>query len=103
MYVRKIKEEMGDVHVAAMKKAPYLAPDFRYGERDSAWLASDSAHMLAESVLSWQTKSGGWSKRTNMWHPRERGMSYYSETDTWHYSPTFDNGATTGQLQFLGR
>jgi PelA/Pel-15E family pectate lyase len=28
-------------------------------------------------------------------------MSYYSETDTWHYTPTFDNGSTTGQLRLL--
>src|SRR5258708_33303075 len=32
---------------------------------------------------------------------RGRGMSYYSETEAWHYIPTFDNGATNGQLRFL--
>lgn len=84
-----------------MTKATYAAPDFRYGESSPAWLAGDSAQLLAQSVLTWQTKSGGWSKRTDMWHARAPGTSYYSETESWHYAPTFDNGATTGQLRFL--
>jgi len=90
-----------ELHNAPLVKAPYSAPDFRFGERSSAWLESDSGRTLATSVLTWQTKSGGWSKRTDMWKPRERGMTFYSETESWHYTPTFDNGATTGQLRFL--
>jgi PelA/Pel-15E family pectate lyase len=96
-----MRAELRAAGMDSTTKAPYLAPDFRYGERDATWLASDSAKMLAESVLTWQTPSGGWSKRTDMWHPRSPGMRYYSETETWHYTPTFDNGATTGQLRFL--
>ena len=84
-----------------MTRAPYSAPDFRFAERDDAWMKSDSARVMGEAVITYQTPSGGWSKRTDMTHPRARGMSYYSETDAWHYSPTFDNGATTGQLRFL--
>jgi PelA/Pel-15E family pectate lyase len=38
-----------------------------------------------------------------MTRPRRTGESYYSETDAWHYIPTLDNGATTGQLRFLQR
>ena len=93
--------ELAAEHQASMTKAPYSAPDFRFGDRGDPWLHSDSAVALAESVLTFQTPSGGW-KRTDMSRPRTRGMSYYSETDTWHYAPTFDNGATTGQLRLLG-
>jgi PelA/Pel-15E family pectate lyase len=86
-----------------MSKAPYAAPDFRYFDRSDAWLRSDSGRIVAEAVLTFQTPSGGWSKRTDMTRPRALGKSYYSETSDWHYIPTFDNGATTGQLRFLAR
>jgi len=53
-------------------------------------------------VLSFQTPSGGWSKRTDMrTRKRQPGESYYSESDGWSYIPTIDNGATTEQLRFL--
>jgi PelA/Pel-15E family pectate lyase len=86
-----------------MMKAPYRAPDFTYFNRPDAWFRGDSAQALGSAILTWQTPSGGWSKRTDMWQPRTTGMSYYSETSGWHYIPTFDNGATTGQLRFLAR
>ena len=95
--------ELRALHAATMTKAPYRAPDFRYGEREPVWFASDGALSLVTSVLSWQTPSGGWSKRTDMSHAREPGMAFYSETESWHYTPTFDNGSTTGQLRFLAQ
>lgn len=95
--------ELRAVKRTRMTKAPYRAPEFDSGTRDDAWLASDSARHLIEGVLSFQTPSGGWSKRTDMWTPRARGMSYYSESDAWHYIPTLDNGATMAQLMFLLR
>lgn len=52
----------------------------------------------AEAVLSYQTPSGGWSKRTDMRQQRNRGQHYGSEPD---YVPTFDNDATSTQLQWL--
>lgn len=86
-----------------MSKALYAAPDFRFFDRSDAWFQSDSARIVADAVLTFQTPSGGWSKRTDMTRPRALGTSYYSETPDWHYIPTFDNGATTGQLRFLAR
>ena len=97
-----LNAEVRGAHLDHMVLAPYLAPDFRFGERDAAWFSTDSAKQLARSVLTWQTPSGGWSKRTSMWNARPAGTSYYSETPTWHYMPTFDNGATSGQLRFVG-
>lgn len=52
----------------------------------------------AEAVMSFQTPSGGWSKRTDMRLPRQPGQHYGSEP---RYVPTFDNDATTTQVFWL--
>ena len=52
----------------------------------------------AEAILSYQTPSGGWSKRTDMRIARQAGQHFGSEPD---YVPTFDNDATSTQLQWL--
>ncbi|MEP6730973.1 MAG: pectate lyase, partial [bacterium] len=95
--------ELQAVGRTLMGKAPYKAPDFQYFNRSDEWFSSDSIPLMAYAVLSFQTPSGGWSKRTDMTSPRTPGMSYYSETPDWHYIPTLDNGSTTGQLRFLAR
>jgi PelA/Pel-15E family pectate lyase len=99
-----MQAELRSSGLARMTKAPYAAPMFDLaGERDDAWFHGEDARRLADAVITWQTPSGGWSKRTDMSRPRRAGESYYSETDAWHYIPTLDNGATTGQLRFLQR
>lgn len=95
--------ELRAAKLTQMIKAPYKAPNFAYFDKSEAWFRSDSARLLADAVLTFQTPSGGWSKRTDMTQPRAPGMSYYSETADWHYMPTFDNGATTGQVRFFAR
>lgn len=95
--------ELRAVGRTEMQKAPYKAPNFEYFDRSDAWFHSDSATLLGLAVVTFQTPSGGWSKRTDMTRPRSTGMSYYSETPDWHYMPTLDNGATTGQVRFLAR
>ncbi|MFC4656133.1 pectate lyase [Rheinheimera marina] len=50
------------------------------------------------AVLSYQTPSGGWSKRTDMSQPRAKGQWAGSEPG---YIPTFDNGATSSQMRWL--
>lgn len=95
--------ELRAAKLTQMIKAPYKAPNFEYFDQSEAWFRSDSARLVADAVFTFQTPSGGWSKRTDMTRPRAPGMSYYSETADWHYMPTFDNGATTGQLRFLVR
>ncbi|MBZ9612977.1 pectate lyase [Rheinheimera maricola] len=52
----------------------------------------------AEAVLSFQTPSGGWSKRTDMRIARQAGQQLGAEPD---YVPTFDNDATSTQLHWL--
>lgn len=52
----------------------------------------------AQAVLSFQTPSGGWSKRTDMRIARLSGQQFGSEAN---YVPTFDNDATSTQLHWL--
>lgn len=95
--------ELRSANRSAAVKAPYASAAFEYHERPEAWFQTDSARALADAVLTFQTPSGGWSKRTDMTRPREPGMNYYAESAGWSYIPTLDNGATTGQLRFLAR
>lgn len=56
---------------------------------------------IGDIILSYQTPSGGWSKRTDMSvKPRQSGQMLGVEE---HYIPTFDNGATTTQIWYLAR
>ncbi len=66
-----------------------------------AYFHTDDAQRIADIILSYQTPSGGWSKRTDMsLEPRQPGQMLGVEK---HYIPTFDNGATTTQIWFLAR
>jgi len=68
-------------------------------EPTSAYLQSPDAIRVAQVILSFQTPSGGWSKRTDMAGlPRQPGQMFGVENN---YIPTFDNGATTTQLRWL--
>lgn len=99
-----MEAELRAAGMMKMAKAPYRATEFDLvSDRAPEWFASDSAVRLADAVLTYQTPSGGWSKRTEMTEPRPRGTSFYSESAEWHYIPTLDNGATTNQLAFLHR
>ncbi len=56
---------------------------------------------LANIILSYQTPSGAWSKRTDMSKkPRALGQTYGVENK---YTPTFDNNATTTQIRLLAK
>jgi PelA/Pel-15E family pectate lyase len=70
-------------------------------EMTPAWFASPAARQLGEALITYQTPTGGWSKRINFTRPRARGESFSSE-DSWSWIGTLDNGATTEQLNFLG-
>lgn len=77
------------------------AKEFGFDEEmPLAWYNTDQAKALMEAVLSYQTPSGGWSKRTNMTQKRRPGMAYGTEKD---YIPTFDNNATSVQLKMLAK
>jgi PelA/Pel-15E family pectate lyase len=65
-----------------------------------AWFRGDSARRLADVIVSYQTPTGGWSKRIDFVRPRELGESWSAE-ERWTWVGTLDNGATTEQLRFL--
>lgn len=66
---------------------------------ESAFWSSPEAERMALAILSFQTPSGGWSKRTDMaTQPRQPGQMYGTEAD---YIPTFDNDATSTQILWL--
>lgn len=86
--------------------------------REAAFYKSDEASHIAETILSFQTSAGGWSKNLDMGGPaRLRGQSYAGANlapvssgpddfdkaadENWHYVGTLDNDATNTELHFL--
>lgn len=96
--------ELASIGATRMRRAQYASAAFDGGEgRPAAWFTTAEARRLADNLLTYQTPSGGWSKRVAYDSARAPGQSWYSESDGWSYIPTIDNGATTSQLWYLGR
>ena len=95
--------ELREAGQERMTRAPYMRRAFEItSQMRGSWMQTDSARRLAESILSFQTPSGGWSKHVDFTQgPRRVGQSYFSESDNWSYVGTIDNGSTTGQMLFL--
>ncbi len=88
-------------------------------DKDAAWYASAEARHIADVIVSFQTRSGGWGKNIDLSGPlRQRGQSYVSDNENklpspgdldlapdpaWHYVGTIDNDATVTQIRFLAR
>lgn len=68
--------------------------------RAPEWFRGEEARRTADAIVSFQTPSGGWSKRVALDRPRAPGESF-SAANGWSYVGTFDNGATTEHLRFL--
>ena len=83
-------------------KAP-VAKDFKMKREWSGdWFKTPEAATLANVMMSYQTPSGGWSKAVDYSRgPRPKGTAWTSQSQTFHYAATFDNRATTEQLNFL--
>lgn len=87
--------------------------------RPAEWYATLEARRIADSIVSFQTPAGGWSKNLNVAdHARRKGESFAPDNlsrylspgdfDTpadpkWNYVGTLDNDATTTELRFLGK
>jgi len=65
------------------------------------WYASAEARAVAESILLYQTDSGGWPKNRDMTAPPD--AAFLAETKFDHRAPTIDNDATFTQIRFLAR
>lgn len=87
------------------KTAPAIPPatkDFGFDiHQPREWFSTAEGKRIMENILSFQTPSGGWSKRTDMSKsPRQPGQAFGTEAE---YVPTFDNGATSTQLLLLAK
>ena len=96
---RLMHEELQSTKLQEPIKPPY-ADRFGFDPNNpSTWYSTPSAKPILNIILSFQTPSGGWSKRTDMsQHPRQKGEAFGIENG---YIPTFDNDATTTQLRML--
>jgi PelA/Pel-15E family pectate lyase len=99
-----------DAEVAANKLPSAIrAPsdgDFKLSKpAGDSWYAGDDARKLADTILSYQTPAGGWSKHLGFSKgPRQPGMQWTSQSEPGkppHYPATFDNNSTTAELEFL--
>ena len=92
--------EVGAAGEATWTPAPY-GESFSV-EKDAGWFAGAEAARVAGVIVSYQAPSGGWSKHVELrGEARRPGQAWFADDD-WHYAETFDNGATTEQLRFLG-
>lgn len=87
--------------------------------KDAAWYATPEARAMADTIVSFQTPSGGWSKNQDRTKPpRLRGQRFGNNAETmelntgsfdaphdrfWTFVGTLDNGATWTEMRFLGR
>lgn len=81
---------------------PASAKDFGFEVNQSTdWFNSAEGKRIMDIIVSFQTPSGGWSKRTDMSKEKRKiGQAFGTEKD---YIPTFDNGATSTQLSLLAK
>lgn len=84
-------------------KAPLTPPPSdRFGfdpNQPPEFYRTPEGRKIADIILSFQTPSGGWSKRTDMsLRPRKPAEAFGTESG---YIPTFDNKATVAQMREL--
>lgn len=66
----------------------------RYDDKPLDWFAAPEAVRMADHLLTWQDDQGGWPKNV------DTGAEPFAG-DRKDLQGTFDNGATTGEMQFL--
>ena len=67
--------------------------------RDAAWYSSPEARAIADSVLLYQSREGGWPKNTDLAVPPRSA----ADLPPANMSNTIDNNGTTLPMQFLAR
>lgn len=75
----------------------YTTADKHTYHPDDEWYRGAEAKTIAEFVISWQSPEGGWPK-----NPIDTGASFYAGEPA-RIRPTFDNGATSMEMRYLGR
>lgn len=81
---------------------PAYTKEFGFDPNQSVeWFNTAEGQRIADILVSFQTPSGGWSKRTDMsLQPRQPGEAFGVEKN---YIPTFDNAATSTQVDLLAK
>ena len=88
-------------------------------DKPAKWYKSAEARRVADTIVSFQTPAGGWSKNQNRGGPaRLPGQRYANDAETmvqdpanfdapydrfWTFVGTLDNDATTTEMRFLQR
>lgn len=88
-------------------------------DKDAAWYAGPEARAIADTIVSFQTPAGAWSKNQNRTGPKRLpGQRYSNNAETmevgtgsfdaptdrfWTFVGSLDNGATTAEMRFLAR
>jgi PelA/Pel-15E family pectate lyase len=86
-----------------LKLAPYATVFGVNLNQPVAWFATDEGRRVTANILSYQTLTGGFSKRLDYGKgPRLPGVDFVSEKNA-HYEGTFDNDATTTHVRALAR
>jgi PelA/Pel-15E family pectate lyase len=99
---RSMDAELRSAGRTTMRRAPWAHGFSVTAEMTPGWFATDSARRMAESILSYQTLSGGWSKHVDFRAGvRLPGVNYNGESSEWRYVPTIDNSSTTEEIRFL--
>jgi PelA/Pel-15E family pectate lyase len=89
--------------LAELKLAPYATAFGANLNQPVAWFATDEGKRVTANIISYQTLTGGFSKRLDYGKgPRLPGVDFVSEKNA-HYEGTFDNDATTTHLRALAR
>jgi PelA/Pel-15E family pectate lyase len=101
---RILDEECRRAGLGRPRPAPGGRKEFEFdSDTPPEWFGGADNLRLAETVISYQTPSGGWSKAVDYGKgPRRPGTHWTAQTgDAWHYCGTFDNRTTTEQIKFL--
>lgn len=75
---------------------PCAASPAGYLKKPDDWFASPEGRKTSACILSWQSEHGSWPKNQDTTRSEFSG-------DRSRIKGTFDNGATTDELRFLGR
>lgn len=96
-------EEAKKAGLTDLKLAPYATVFGVNLNQPVAWWATDDGKRVTANILSYQTLTGGFSKRLDYNKgPRPLGGDFVSEHNA-HYEGTFDNDATTTHIRALAR
>ena len=108
-------ERQGLSLVPARPQSDKIGPASMPLDKSPSWYASPDATLIADTILSFQTPSGGWGKNQSRFGPaRLKGQAYVADTGAKKGTPdydlslgtyvgTIDNDATTTEILFLNR